>query len=146
MTAHSYPFDTVQPSRLDMAYRMEGRIPPCVGHSMHDDQPSVDFGMNAYQEATNATAIYPQDKALQYLSTGLAGEVGELCSKVAKHYRKDGELDYRGVASELGDILWFVAQMAEHLGYDLADIATDNLNKLRSRKERGTLQGNGDYR
>ena len=142
MSAHTFPFDTVVPSALDRAYR--SNLPPCSGHGA--DQPDIDFGMNAYQQRTNATAIYPKESALQYLSTGLAAEVGEFCGKVAKCYRGDHGIDSVGAAGELGDILWFVAQLAQHLNYDLADIATANLNKLRSRAERGTLRGNGDNR
>lgn len=145
MQAHTYPYETVQPSTLDKAYRSSGRVPPCAGHAF-SDQPDIDFGMNKYQEQTNKTAIYPPENALQYLSTGLAAEVGEFCGKVAKCYRGDQGIDVIGATAELGDILWFVAQLSQHLGYDLADVATANLHKLRSRAERGKLQGNGDNR
>lgn len=138
MMGHTYPFTTVKPSKLDEAF--------AKAHGANTPQPDVDFGFNLYQEKAHETAIYPKAAALQYLSTGLAGEVGEFCSKVAKAYRKDAPLATADAAAELGDILWFVAELAGWLGYDLADIATDNLNKLRSRQERGQLQGNGDNR
>ena len=47
---------------------------------------------------------------------------------------------------ELGDVLWYVASAARELGYDLADIAQANLDKLADRAARGTLQGSGDNR
>jgi NTP pyrophosphatase (non-canonical NTP hydrolase) len=147
LTAHSYPFTNVQPSRLDEMYAAEKAqkpMTPCQAHSFQNDL--FDMGLNDYQSQTNTTAIYPKAKALEYLTTGLAGEVGELCSKVAKAYRKDAPLDKSGCASEIGDILWFLAQLADVLHYNLADIASDNLSKLRDRKDRGVLQGNGDNR
>ena len=43
-------------------------------------------------------------------------------------------------------MLWFVAVLAEFYNMDMQDVAVANINKLRSRKERGTLQGSGDER
>lgn len=99
-----------------------------------------------YQNLTSETAVYPKERALEYLSTGLAAEVGEFCSKVAKTFRKDKELDKEAAAQELGDVLWFVAQSCQMLGYDMATVATMNINKLLDRKERGVLKGDGDNR
>jgi NTP pyrophosphatase (non-canonical NTP hydrolase) len=50
------------------------------------------------------------------------------------------------LAAELGDVLWYVAQLATEAGLDLDEIAEDNLAKLLSRRERGVLQGSGDSR
>ena len=50
------------------------------------------------------------------------------------------------LAAELGDVLWYVAQLATEAGLELDEIAADNLSKLLSRKERGALQGSGDTR
>lgn len=99
-----------------------------------------------YQRLTAETAVYPKERALEYLSTGLAAEVGEFCGKIAKTFRKDKELDKEAAAQELGDVLWFVAQSCQHLGYEMSQIATMNINKLLDRKERGVLKGDGDYR
>ncbi len=50
------------------------------------------------------------------------------------------------LAAELGDVLWYVAQLATEAGLDLDEIAEDNLAKLLSRRDRGVLQGSGDAR
>jgi NTP pyrophosphatase (non-canonical NTP hydrolase) len=47
---------------------------------------------------------------------------------------------------ELGDVLWYVANLASDLGLDLDDIATKNIDKLRDRERRDVLQGDGDDR
>ena len=52
----------------------------------------------------------------------------------------------KGLRAELGDILWFVAGIAEVMGWDLSEVAQENIAKLSSRKERGVIDGNGDNR
>lgn len=144
MQAHTYPFTSVKPTRLDEMYAA-AESPVKAQNDPH--QPDLfDLGLNEYQQVAQTTAIYPKKRAIEYLSTGIAGEVGELCSKVAKTFRKDSALPVEETAHEIGDILWFCAQLAHELGFDLAEIGRMNLEKLRDRKERGVLQGNGDKR
>ena len=102
--------------------------------------------MDAYQEQAKATAVYPSYAAFHYLIAGLAGEVGELASLFAKHWRDDGPLTRDNLEAELGDVLWFVAMLADEIGCDLSDVAQNNLNKLADRANRGKLKGSGDNR
>jgi NTP pyrophosphatase (non-canonical NTP hydrolase) len=76
---------------------------------------------------------------------GLANEAGEVLGKVKKIIR-DGTFNREDIADELGDVLWYAAALARDLNVDLSTIARRNLNKLASRKERGTLGGSGDKR
>lgn len=104
--------------------------------------------LNDYQIQANETAIYPE--GLNYPILGLAGEAGELCNKYKKILRdKGGEaalLDINEMEKELGDVLWYVAQIATELGVSLETVARVNLMKLGDRKERGVLGGSGDDR
>ena len=101
--------------------------------------------LDAYHQQAKATAVYPEDKAREYLVAGLAGEVGEVASLFAKHWRADQEwLDYSEVAAELGAVLWFITLLADEVGYDLSEVAQNNLDKLADRANRGKLKGNGD--
>jgi len=104
-----------------------------------------------YENLAGQTAIFPKEKALEYLSLGLTSEAGEVAGKVKKLIR-DGE-DVEGfelkkiaIASEIGDVLWYCAMMAKEVGVPLNEIMKDNLKKLHGRKERGTLSGSGDER
>ena len=104
-----------------------------------------------YEQQAGETAIFPKDKALEYLALGLTSEAGEVAGKVKKLIR-DGE-DVEGfelkkiaIASEIGDVLWYCAMMAKEVGVPLNTIMQENLRKLHDRKERGTLQGSGDDR
>jgi NTP pyrophosphatase (non-canonical NTP hydrolase) len=97
------------------------------------------------------TAVYPNAGSnLVYPTLGLAGEAGEVAEKVKKLIRDDAGVlsDERraAIAKELGDVLWYVAQVATEAELDLDEIAAANLQKLLSRAERGVLQGSGDDR
>lgn len=98
-----------------------------------------------YQELAATTAIYPEEYRIVYPALGLAGESGEVAEKVKKYIR-DGNLDRDLLAKELGDVLWYVSALSRDLGIDLEDVASRNIEKLRSRAERGTLRGSGDSR
>ena len=104
--------------------------------------------LNDYQNRANETAIYPE--GLNYPILGLAGEAGEICNKYKKIIRdKGGDVDVNDLdelAKELGDVLWYVAQIATELGTDLETVARVNLMKLGDRKDRGVLGGSGDER
>jgi NTP pyrophosphatase (non-canonical NTP hydrolase) len=100
-----------------------------------------------YQKKAKETAIFPADKALEYLSLGLVGEAGEVANKVKKLIRdKKVLLDTTVISSEIGDVLWYCAMLADYLDVNLGKIMDDNLDKLKSRKQRGTLGGAGDNR
>ena len=100
-----------------------------------------------YQKEAKETAIFPADKALEYLSLGLVGEAGEVANKVKKLIRdKKVLLDTTVISSEIGDVLWYCAMLADYLDVNLGKIMDDNLDKLKSRKQRGTLGGTGDNR
>lgn len=85
-----------------------------------------------------------------YLTMGLAGEAGELTNKVKKIFRDDDgkitEQRKNDIKKELGDTLWYLSQLATAFDFELKDIAKDNLDKLFSRFERGTVLGDGDNR
>jgi NTP pyrophosphatase (non-canonical NTP hydrolase) len=104
-------------------------------------------GFNWYQEKCNDTAIFPEEKAEEYLAMGLCSEAGEVAGKVKKKIR-DGEPEgyQAALAAELGDVFWYLAVLTDRLGLSLGDLAYQNLNKLYNRKINDTLQGSGDNR
>lgn len=104
-----------------------------------------------YQQRSRTTAVYPgAGDNLLYPTLGLCGEAGEVAEKVKKMLRDDGGTltPQRRVAlaAELGDVLWYLAQVATEAGLALDDVAAANLEKLRSRAQRGALGGSGDER
>lgn len=104
-----------------------------------------------YQKRSRKTAIYPdKDKNFIYPTLGLAGEAGEVAEKVKKIIRDDQgavtDLKRDEIIKELGDVLWYVAQIATEFGLSLDALAMTNVEKLESRLERGKLGGSGDNR
>ena len=98
-----------------------------------------------YQLKAVSFAIYPATHKVLYPTLGLCGEAGEVAEKVKKQIR-DGVFHRHEVAKELGDVLWYLANICNDIGYSLEEVADLNLEKLSSRKERGVLKGSGDNR
>jgi NTP pyrophosphatase (non-canonical NTP hydrolase) len=109
----------------------------------------MDFA--AYQQRSRETARYPDAGSNPlYPTLGLCGETGEVADKVKKVIRdRDGRFDAEvceDLRLELGDVLWYVAQLATELGLSLEDVAQANLAKLASRAARNVISGSGDRR
>ncbi len=107
--------------------------------------------LNQYQAAARETALYPRMGSNPiYPTLGLTGEAGEVADKVKKVIRdKEGVFDdstKQAIKLELGDVLWYIAQLSTELGFDLDSVAKANLQKLSSRSKRGKISGNGDHR
>jgi NTP pyrophosphatase (non-canonical NTP hydrolase) len=106
----------------------------------------MDF--NEYIVKTQETAIYPVHRAVEYCMLGLASEVGEVAS-VRKKAIRDGYSyadEREKVSKELGDVMWYIAQLLYHYDLDFEQVLEDNISKLQSRKERDKLTGDGDDR
>jgi len=104
-----------------------------------------------YQKKSRKTAKYPDaDSNFIYPTLGLVGEAGEVAEKIKKVLRDDGgEImpDKKDeIEKELGDVLWYVSQIATELGLELDKVAEKNIEKLYSRLERGKIGGSGDNR
>lgn len=113
----------------------------------------MDFA--TYEDAAVRSAIYPEAGtgdllALTYVALGLTNEAGELAGKLKKAIRDDGgaiALDRRdAMIAELGDVLWYVAQVARELHVSLGEVAQRNVDKLASRMARNVIGGDGDQR
>lgn len=104
-----------------------------------------------YQWRTDESAIFPKNRAVEYLGLGLVSEAGEVAGKIKKVIRDKGgefnEVAVKDIAAELGDVSWYMAQLASHLDLDWEDdILAQNIEKLKSRTMRGVLKGSGDNR
>ena len=105
--------------------------------------------LNEYQQAALETAVYPEEFRIIYPTLGMAGEAGEVADKVKKVIRDYGSFTSewkREIVKEIGDVLWYCATLANDLGYSLEEVGIMNIEKLKSRKERGVIGGSGDNR
>jgi NTP pyrophosphatase (non-canonical NTP hydrolase) len=114
---------------------------------MKERKPMSDITATEYQIRAAETAIFPKEKALEYITLGLCGEAGEIANK-AKKLIRDGDNPAKRVeiTKELGDVCWYIAVLSRELGVNLGKVMEDNLEKLADRKSRGTLGGSGDNR
>ena len=104
---------------------------------------------NEYQKFVERY-ILERKKGIEYPVLGLCGEAGEVAEKVKKVIRdKNDILDdeaKKEIGKELGDVLWYIVRVGLELGLSLENIASMNLEKLRSRVERNAVKGAGDNR
>ncbi len=98
-----------------------------------------------YQTKAVSFAVYPATYKVIYPASPHRPKAGEVAEKVKKQVR-DNKFNRHETAKELGDVLWYLANIANDLGYSLREIAENNIEKLESRKERGVIQGSGDNR
>jgi len=96
--------------------------------------------LNKYQEDATRTArdftdvkIDPTKMALANWALGLTGEAGEAAELIKKHVFHGHDLDLSELRKEIGDVMWYLANLAQTAGLDLEDIGKHNLEKLRAR-------------
>lgn len=129
-----------------------------------------------YQKEVEKTAEYPScgtsdRRAVFYTLIGLQGEIGEAAKKIMNFVAVfNPDLSYidqqdflqeieesndkekilkelkESIVHELGDVLWYLASLSREMGSSLEEIAEANILKIRSRKDRGKIQGSGDDR
>jgi NTP pyrophosphatase (non-canonical NTP hydrolase) len=114
------------------------------------DNGLFDMDIDLYQNFTPTTAVYPMagTRAIEeamYLALGLNGEAGEVAEAIKKWWR-DGKIDVNLLEKELGDVMWYVSQLANCFNLDLAEVLIKNRDKLIDRQNRGKLSGSGNER
>lgn len=106
---------------------------------------------NEYQELAMGTMVKNPEHdnllSLARLTLGLSDEAGEVAGKVKKLLRGDSNPEFtKHIEHELGDVLWYIAAVANHLNINLETIAKTNIAKLADRKARNKIKGSGDNR
>jgi NTP pyrophosphatase (non-canonical NTP hydrolase) len=104
--------------------------------------------LNEYQMQRGVFAIYQKNgehneksevERLTYSVLALCGESGELANKLKKSLRSNTPPDPEVLADELGDVLWYVAAVAQDLGLELETVAKMNLHKLQERAKKDEI-------
>ncbi len=109
------------------------------------------MNFNEYQTKSRATAGYPAiGHAVIYPTLGLVNEAGEVAGKIKKVFRdKGGQISdetREALKAELGDVLWYIAQVCTELDLSMDEVAEANIAKLLDRQARGKIKGDGDNR
>lgn len=93
------------------------------------------MNINEYQQFA-AKGIHPETSKREPIvafALGLAGESGEVIDDIKKRIFHGRNIPVQHTLEELGDVLWYVANIATQLGGNLEDIIQENVNKLRER-------------
>ncbi len=110
---------------------------------------------NEYQKQALTTAHVGKDNKNTLMEKtiwvmGIAGEAGEVVEKWKKIVAyKEGKIsaeDTQELKKELGDVIWYIAVLADSLGLTLEEVMQLNVQKLIDRKKRGVIKGQGDNR
>lgn len=105
---------------------------------------------NEYKSEAIRTAIYPQNYKIIYPALGMCGECGEVVEKIKKVIRDNqGIFDTdktKEIEKELGDVLWYIANICNDLNINFDNVAQNNINKVNARLQNNTLHGKGDNR
>ena len=111
----------------------------------------MDF--DEYEKLASRTAIFNDSQRLYRLcdlGLGITGEAGELAEKLKKAIRDDGgeisEERREALKKEIGDVLWYLSQLSNALGFPFSDAAKANIKKLEDRYQRDMIKGSGDNR
>ena len=95
----------------------------------------VVMNLSEYQKQAARTAAKSGDDQLELLisAVGLVGESGEVADALKKHVGHGKRLDCLAIAEDLGDVMWYCADIARRTNLDLGTIAHNNLEKLKQR-------------
>ena len=99
-----------------------------------------EYQYEAKQRSKSQVGIGDDLMTLMILGLGIAGEAGEVADEIKKLVRdKYGDVDYQWtdrVTEELGDVLWYLSRIAGWMDVDLEDVATTNLKKIKTIREK----------
>ena len=90
----------------------------------------MDF--NDYQKAANRT-LMGKEQVLTNCALGLTGEAGEVADLIRKYTFNNEKLDHDAIVKEMGDVLWYLSQIAEWADIPFDEVADDNINRLKQR-------------
>ncbi|MBQ2900698.1 MAG: nucleoside triphosphate pyrophosphohydrolase family protein [Agathobacter sp.] len=95
--------------------------------------------INEYQKLAMTTLNPALDKKDVLINgvMGLCGESGEVIDIVKKHLAQGHELDREKIIKELGDVAWYMAEIATVLDVELEDVLVQNIEKLKKRYPEG---------
>ena len=87
---------------------------------------------NEYQKLANRT-LYGNEQVLTNCALGLASESGEVIEMIKKYTFHADKLDKQKLTKEMGDVLWYLSQIAQWADIPFDDVAQQNIDHLSKR-------------
>ena len=100
-----------------------------------EDYTYIEIYQNEVKRTIN-TKLHLRDQ-LNNFCLGLSGEVGEILDHFKKSFYQGHELDKDKLKNEIGDVMWYLANMCNELGFDLEEVMIENIEKLNKRYPNG---------
>ena len=99
----------------------------------------MEINFKEYQglSARTINQHFGRDQQLANFGMGLTGEAGEIVEILKKHLFHRHGLNAEKLKDELGDLLWYISAICNVLGFDMGQIASDNVEKLKKRYPEG---------
>lgn len=97
----------------------------------------IEYQQQAGKTAGAHGALDQNDARLAIAGMGLSGEAGEVVDYLKKVVGHKHSLDKDTLVKELGDVMWYVAEICNVIGVDMADVAERNIDKLAKRYPEG---------
>lgn len=94
------------------------------------------MNFNDYQQAANRT-LYGSEQVLTNCALGLSSETGEVVDLVKQYTFQGKDLDRDTLTKEMGDVPWYLSQVAEWANIPFDDVAKDNIERLNERYPNG---------
>lgn len=111
--------------------------------STHGIGPAGSFDRYSALASRTIRADQPNDEQRVNAALGLTGEAGEVAELIKKDRFHGKPHTREQMCSELGDVLWYLNQMAYAYGLTLGEIADANIAKLEARYPDGFVPGGG---
>jgi NTP pyrophosphatase (non-canonical NTP hydrolase) len=90
----------------------------------------------ASRTANRSAESTTRDRRINF-ALGLVGEAGEVANLVKKTEFHGHPLGRPALVDELGDVLWYLAMLADEHGISFDELASHNISKLRTRYPSG---------
>lgn len=105
-------------------------------YDLPTDKRNTEMRMNEYQELASRTAKEDPEEVINY-GLGVSGEAGEVADMIKKRRFQGHTFSKEEICKELGDVLWYVSQLARMHGLTMDQVATANIIKLQKRYPEG---------
>ena len=111
----------------------------CVELAYNNLKGVIEMTINEYQKLAMTTLNPDLNKKDVLINgvMGLCGESGEVIDIVKKHLHQGHELDKEKIVKELGDVAWYLAEIAYALDVPLEEVLQGNIDKLKARYPEG---------
>lgn len=99
-------------------------------------EPNILENYQEFVESTKAGNLSFKEQ-MMLAGLGLTGEAGEVADLIKKKFFHKHEIDRNEFVKEIGDVLWYLAFLANSMGIDLDECIDVNINKLNNRYPNG---------